>query len=48
MRQSFKSILRFLFPELQIIDAVKQDGFIAKKSSVKNMHRQTTLLPVML
>lgn len=38
MKQSIKSILRFLFPELQIIDAVKQDGFIAKKSSVKNMH----------
>ncbi len=38
MKQSFKSILRFLFPEMQIIDAVKQDGFIAKKSSVKNMY----------
>ena len=27
-----------MFPELQIIDAVKQNEFIAKKSSVKNMH----------
>ncbi len=38
MRQSIKTVLRFLFPELQIIDAVKQDGFIAKKTSAKNMH----------
>ncbi len=38
MKLSFKSILRFLFPELQILDAVKQDGFFAKKARTKNMY----------
>lgn len=28
---SVAAVLRFLFPEVQIIDAVKQEGFIAKK-----------------
>lgn len=31
MKFSIKSVLRFLFPEIQIVDAVKQEGFIAKK-----------------
>lgn len=33
MNVSIRSILRFLFPEVQIIDAVKQEGFIAKKQT---------------
>ncbi len=36
MKQSVKSILRFLFPEIQIVDAVKQEGFIAKKQIQQN------------
>ena len=36
MKQSVKSILRFLFPEIQIVDAVKQEGFIAKKQMQQN------------
>lgn len=36
MKLSIKSILRFLFPEIQIIDAVKQEGFIAKKQAQEN------------
>ena len=32
MKFSIKSVLRFLFPEIQIVDAVKQEGFIAKKA----------------
>ena len=31
MKFSIKAALRFLFPEMQIVDAVKQEGFIAKK-----------------
>lgn len=31
MKFSIKATLRFLFPEMQIVDAVKQEGFIAKK-----------------
>lgn len=41
MKLSVKSILRFLFPEIQIIDAVKQEGFIAKKQVQKNNIRAT-------
>ena len=41
MKLSVKSILRFLFPEIQIIDAVKQEGFIAKKQAQKNNIRAT-------
>ena len=37
MKQSWKSILRFLFPEMQIIDAVRQEGFIAKKQAHQNV-----------
>lgn len=33
MKISLKAVLRFLFPEIQIIDAIKQDGFIAKKQT---------------
>lgn len=36
MKLSVKSILRFLFPEIQIIDAVKQEGFITKNQTQKN------------
>lgn len=39
MKLSVKLILRFLFPEIQIIDAVKQEGFIAKKQAQKNNAR---------
>lgn len=31
MKFPIKAVLRFLFPEIQIVDAVKQEGFIAKK-----------------
>lgn len=31
MKFSIKAALRFLFPEMQIVDAVKQEGFITKK-----------------
>lgn len=41
MKLSVKSILRFLFPEIQIVDAVKQEGFIAKKQAQKNNIRAT-------
>ena len=33
MKPTLKAILRFLFPEIQIIDAVKQEGFLAKKAT---------------
>ena len=33
MKFSIKAALRFLFPEIQIIDAVKEEGFIAKKQT---------------
>ncbi len=36
MKLSIKSILRFLFPEIQIVDAVRQEGFIAKKQTQEN------------
>jgi len=39
MKLSVQSVLRFLFPELQIIDAIKQDGFVAKTAKVKNRPR---------
>ena len=44
MNPTLKSILRFLFPEVQIIDAIKHEGFIAKKvesSSVVNTQSTT-------
>ncbi len=33
MKFSMKAVLRFLFPEIQIVDAIKQEGFIAKKQT---------------
>lgn len=41
MKLSVKSILRFLFPEIQIVDAVKQEGFLAKKQAQINNIRAT-------
>lgn len=42
MKYSVKEVLRFLFPEIQIVDAVKEEGFIAKKKDVvyqKNVYQ---------
>jgi hypothetical protein len=31
MKESINKVLRFIFPEYQIIEAVKKYGFVAKK-----------------
>ncbi len=41
MKLSFISILRFLFPEIQIIDAIAQEGFVVIKSKAKKSVRGT-------
>lgn len=41
MKVNFKDILKFLFPEWQVIEIIKKDGFIAK--TAKNQTRTNTV-----
>lgn len=41
MKVNFKNILKFLFPEWQVIEIIKKDGFIAK--TAKNQTRTNTV-----